>query len=535
VGQSIASGYGAGAVAYDQEELRQVLSQSLQINLSQGQLPAAEVWANHDDSLGNTNLMDRPERMEQLLLSAEKHLRDTGSTSGFDYIESRGMGNDKWKMKAEDLKETTLNNVALANDKQYKADKLKRGEDRRRLIVTAGQRLLKNPSDDLTDLVEQGLAAGIAGIKGDLNTVIKSHDPTGGQPFKMTNADKILLQEELSSKGTKEAQMDFLLANAAKIDNPTLTTWLGWAHSGSLFSLEKDPDYSAAVDYVKGELKKEGAGESWKDVEMHLKDIYLQLIETDEYKNAGTLERLNLSDKVLDMAMKRAGATNNQPNQPLSAEIERTDEVKAAAKAEQATIDNAITAMVQVEEAKKAQAQTTSLSNVQSFADGSSDTVPTLDDLRNLVSGGDVEISEDSAALINDAIKNAGGDVDEATLKNIITQVTDDESFKAKVLEEREARKAALTRDKDVRTGLSATRSLDPEVTIAREEQEDLEDAQDDLEAAERKLQIALGERAHNARGHKRVSSPKALAKAEEAVKRAQEELTYAEKVISIK
>ena len=107
IGQAVSSGYGAGAVAYDQEELRQTLSQSLQVGLSQGQLPAADVWANYDASLVNTNLMDRQEAMEQLLLSAEKTLRDTGSTSGFDYIESRGMGNDAWKMKAEDLKETT--------------------------------------------------------------------------------------------------------------------------------------------------------------------------------------------------------------------------------------------------------------------------------------------------------------------------------------------------------------------------------------------------------------------------------------------
>lgn len=430
VSQTLSQGYGDGAVAYDREDMKQTIAQTLDVDLSQGVLSEEESIAAFDARMVQHFGGNRQPAMEELLVQAEKHLRKTGSTAIYDYIEARGMGNDAWKLKAASQKDSVLDEVALANDKQYKADKLKREELRRQLIVQGGQRLLVNPNDDLADLVEKGLAAGVAGMQGDINTIIKSHDPTGGQPFRMTNTDKILLQDELSSKATQEAQMDFLLANAKKIDNPTLTTWLGWVNSGSLFSIEDDPDYSAAVDFVKGELAKEGASESWKDVQLHLRDIYLQLIETDEYKNAGNLARLEMSDKALDLAMKRAGVTNNQPNQPLSAEIERTEAAEAAAAEEQAKLDAEIEVIRKAEEAQKLVLKTKALNNVKAFASGSSENVPTLEDIRKLAADEDVQLSGDSITLINDAVRTAGADIDEGTLQEIIKQVASEEVSK---------------------------------------------------------------------------------------------------------
>ena len=540
VSQTLSQGYGDGAVAYDREDMKQTIAQTLDVDLSQGVLSEDESIAAFDARMVQHFGGNRQPAMEELLVQAEKHLRKTGSTAIYDYIESRGMGNDDWKLRAASQKDSVLDEVALANNKQYKADQLKRGEDRRKLIVEAGQRLVKNPNADLSDLVNEGLAAGIAGIKGDMNTVIKNHDPTGGQSFKMTNKDKIQLWDEFSSKGTKEAQTDFLMANAEKIDSDTFNTWLGWVNSGSIYSLEKDPDYLAAVDFVKGELAKEGASESWKDVQLHLRDIYLQLIERDEYKNADGLVRLEMSDKALDLAMKRAGVTNNQPNQPLSAEIKRTEEAEAVAVEEQEAIDSAIAAMEQVEEAKKAQAQTTSLSAIQSFADGSSDTIPTLDDLRNLISDEDVEISENTIALVNDAIKNAGGGLDEAALTDIVNRIAGEEASKAEIKQSREKRKEELTRFYGGKTGQNKVK--DPEAVaakrIAEEDEEALEEAEEAVSKAEKKLQMERGEINRTFRGKirpKRQGSAESIAKAEENLEKAQEELAYAEKVISIK
>ena len=540
IGQSLATSYSAATVAYDKEEMKQTIAQTLEVDLSQGVLSQDEAIAAFDARMVQHFGGNRQPVMEELLVQAEKHFRGTGSTAIYDYIEKRGMGNDAWKLKAASQKESVLNEVALANNRQYNADKRKRDEERRQIIVTAGQRLLVNPNDDLNDLVEKGLAAGIDGIKGDLNTVIKNHAPPAAQPFKMTNTDKGQILDELSSKGTKEAQMDFLMANAEKIDPETFNTWLGWVNSGSIYSLEKDPDYSAAVDFVKGELAKEGASESWKDVQLHLKDIYLQLIERDEYKNASPTERLNMSDKVLEHAMKRAGVTDNKPNQPLSAEIERTEAAEAVAAEEQQVIDDAITAMEQVEEAKKAQAKSASLSNVQAFASGSSDTVPTLGDLRNLISDKGVKLSDNTVSLINDAIKSAGGDVDEATLTDIVNRIAGDESSKESIKDSRDKRKEELVRFYGNKSGQSKIKDPEAAATkrIAEEEEEALEEAEEAVSKAEKKLQMERGEINRTFRGKirpKSIGSAESIAKAEENLEKAQEELAYAEKVISIK
>ena len=345
VGQSIASGYGAGAVAYDQEELRQVLSQSLQIGLSQGQLPAADVWANHDASLGNTDLMDRKERMEQLLLSAEKHLRDTGSTSGFDYIEKRGMGNDKWKMNAEDIKDAAIDDLAVQNDRGRKKLLNERTDKKVDLMTQASLRLQEDPYADLSDLETMALESKIPNFRNLTEGLRADYGKQTGE-FKMGLTDRVELYKHLSSLPTKEKQLQFLVDNSSTIDRATQGTWLGYVNSGSLPTFRDDDNYIAVTDTLDKELEFGGAKENSFQVQAHVDDLFYQMVQTEKWQAAEPLERMSIAQQIVQAAKELAGVGVTQGvNQPLTFKREEAEAKKVKAdtdKAEQERMDEVL-------------------------------------------------------------------------------------------------------------------------------------------------------------------------------------------------
>jgi hypothetical protein len=336
VSQTLAQGYGKAAVVYDQEELRQTLSQSLQVGLSQGQLPAADVWANYDASLVNTNLMDRQEAMEQLLLSAEKTLRDTGSTSGFDYIESRGMGNDKWKMMAEDIKERALNDVAIKNERDRKNLLSARTDKKVDLLSQSSLRLLENPNADLDDLEAEALENGIYNFRNLTEGLRADYGKQTGE-FKMGLNDRVELYKQLSSLPTKEGQLQFLIDNSSTIDRATQGTWLGFINSGSLPDFRDEKEYIAVKGTLDKELEFGGAKENSFQVQGHLDDLFYQIVQTEKWKNAEPLERMSIARDVVKAAKELAGVGVKQGvNQPLTFKRE-----EAAAKEVKTDVDKA--------------------------------------------------------------------------------------------------------------------------------------------------------------------------------------------------
>jgi len=295
IGQSLASGYGTGAVAYDQEELRQTLSQSLQVGLSQGQLPAADVWANYDASLVNTNLMDRQEAMEQLLLSAEKTLRDTGSTSGFDYIESRGMGNDAWKMRAEDTRDAALAEILRKEeaDDRRNANALVKAKYAYESEVS--QILDADPDADLTDVISKAVQDGIPNAKRLADGYSKDYSTSS--EIVLSPDKEAKLRHQFFQLTTTKQRDQFLLNNASIIPKE-LRTHLR-SNVATFNGYDKDKAYTQQLKLMSDLVEEFGEEDQYHSIINQFSIDYAVWFDSDDYQSTPVSARPAKAQELL--------------------------------------------------------------------------------------------------------------------------------------------------------------------------------------------------------------------------------------------
>lgn len=315
IGQAVADGYGEGVVAYDQLELREALSEGLQLELNNG---TPDAWANYDSMLVANNLMDRKEAMEQIREDAAHRLRTTGDSSGFDYMLETGMGNSKWKDATDDLRESIINDLAVKNDAARKRKLNAQTDTKADLLTQASQRLLTDPNADLSDLEATALENKISGFRGLTNTLRKDYGLASGE-YKMDLTDRVELYKQLSSLPTKEKQLQFLIDNGQIIDRSTQGTWLGYVNSGSLPTFRDDDNYKAVVKTLDQELEYSGGEDSLFLVQSHLDDLFFQVVQGERWINADPLERMAMAQEIVQVARQRAGVgEEGGANQPLT-------------------------------------------------------------------------------------------------------------------------------------------------------------------------------------------------------------------------
>lgn len=331
IGQAVADGYGDGTVKYDQLELRETLSESLQLELDND---TPNAWANYDSMLVANNLMDRKEAMEQIREDAAHRMRTTGDESGFEYMKETGMGNGKWKDKTEDLRESIVTDLAVKNDAERKRMLNARTDTKADLLTQASQRLLTDPNADLSDLEATALENKISGFRGLTNTLRKDYGLASGE-YKMDLTDRVELYKQLSSLPTKEKQLQFLIDNSTTIDRSTQGTWLGYVNSGSLPTFRDDDNYKAVVKGLDQELEySTGGTDSLFLVQAHLDDLFFQVVQGERWVNADPLERMAIAQDIVQVARQRAGVgEEGGANQPLTFKRQE-QEAEAAALAE---------------------------------------------------------------------------------------------------------------------------------------------------------------------------------------------------------
>ena len=334
IGQSLATSYSAATVAYDKEEMKQTIAQALDVDLSQGVLSKDESIAAFDARMVQHFGGNRGPAMEELLVQAEKHLKDTGSTAIFDYIESRGMGNDKWKMKAEDIKDSAMNDLALQNDRDRKKLLNERTDKKVDLMTQASLRLQQDPYADLSDLETMALESKIPNFRNLTEGLRADYGKQTGE-FKMGLNDRVELYKQLSSLPTKEKQLQFLIDNSSVIDRATQGSWLGYVNSGSLPTFRDDDNYKAVVKSLDQELEFGGAKENAFQVQAHVDDLFFQMVQTEKWQVAEPLERMSIAQEIVQAAKELAGVGVNQGvNQPLTFKREEAKAEKAKAEAD---------------------------------------------------------------------------------------------------------------------------------------------------------------------------------------------------------
>lgn len=326
IGQAVADGYGAGTVAYDQTELRETLSQSLQMELDNGTPNAV---ANFDAMLVANNLASRKESMEIMREEAAHRMRTTGDESIFDYITETGMGNGKWKDATDKIREGIANKRAVDNDNDRKRMLNARTDTKADLMVQAATRLNEDPHANLDDLNNKALEAGISDFKGSSNTLRKTYNPASTGEYKMDLNDRVELYKALSALPTKEKQLAFLQENSTTIDRATQGTWLGYVNSGSLPTFRDDENYKAVVKGLDQKLETTGAEDSLFLVQQHLDDLFFQVVQEERWVNAGVLERMSMAQDIVVIAKERAGVgIEGSENQPLTF-AKQQQEIKA--------------------------------------------------------------------------------------------------------------------------------------------------------------------------------------------------------------
>ena len=333
IGQAVADGYGTGSVIYDQEELRGVLHQSLELDLVNGVPNAVEIF---DQGLQQGNKFSPQEAMEELRDAAAHQLRTTGNSEVFDYIEKKGMGSPKWQDATNRLRESVANEVAVKNDNDRRRMLNARTDTKAELMVEAAKRLNKDPYADLDDLNAQALEAGISDFKGSSGVLRKTYNPSSSGTYTMSVADKTTLQRRLTALPTRAQQLQFIEENSDVIDSSTASTWLGWINSGSIPNFYDNDVYKAAMKTLDQRIEfSQGSNENVFKIKEHVDDTMSQVVQGERWKKAeedGDIgEMMVIMQDVVSAATQLANAGAELSYTTSGREAEENAERQAAA------------------------------------------------------------------------------------------------------------------------------------------------------------------------------------------------------------
>ena len=307
--QAVAETYGKASVDFDQREMRETFSQELQVSIANG---TPNAWDSYDARLVDTGLMSRPEAMAQIQSDAEHLYRTTGDTSGFDYMEAKGMGNNAFKAANEDKKEAITNDREIKANRAYQRDQKVKAKTKSDLMVQVSTRLSEDPNADLDDLEQQAIEAGIGDFRGTTNTLRKSYNPSMNKDYKMDLSTRVELQRQLTELPTLQQQLQFMEENSSIIDSSTGSQWLGWINSGSIPTFRDDEVYKSVMKSLDDKMEfEQGSTENVFRIKQHIDDAMIKTVQGDVWKQAqadGDIgELMDIMERITTAATTLAG------------------------------------------------------------------------------------------------------------------------------------------------------------------------------------------------------------------------------------
>ena len=168
--QAVAETYGKAAVEFDQRELRDTLTQELQVGLMGNPENKMEAVRLFDERLRTVSAdgaraMSNPEAMEELKVNAAHIYRTTGDDTLYTYMEAQGMGNPKFKDKVADEKDAITADMLRkeeATDKKAKNERIKAQYNFESEVAGL---LDGDPDADLDEVVSKAIENGVPNAK----------------------------------------------------------------------------------------------------------------------------------------------------------------------------------------------------------------------------------------------------------------------------------------------------------------------------------------------------------------------------------
>ena len=298
IGQSLATSYSAATVAYDKEEMKQTIAQTLEVDLSQGVLTQEQAIAAFDERMVQHFGGNRQPAMEELLVQAEKHLKDTGSTAVFDYIESRGMGNDKWKLRAEDIRDTTLAEIHREEEAKDRRDANARVKAKYNYEAQVAKILDADPDADLTAVISEAVQNGLPNAKRLADGYRKDY----------SKSSEIVLSPEKEAKVrhqffqlTTTKQRDQFLLNNASIIPKELRTHLR-SNVATFNGYDKDKAYTQQLKLMSDLVEEFGNESQYHSIINQFSIDYAIWFDSDDYQATPVSARPAKAEEILKNA-----------------------------------------------------------------------------------------------------------------------------------------------------------------------------------------------------------------------------------------
>lgn len=302
IGQAVAEGYGKGTVAYDQTELRETLSQGLQLDLDNGTPNAV---ANFDAMLVANNLADRSEAMEIIRDEAAHRMRTTGDETVFEYIEETGMGNGKWKDNTEDLRDSIRADALRKEDETFQREKNTRLKAKYSFEDTIAQMIDADPNVDLSEEISKAIAAGVPNAKRLANAAVKDY-ASGDITMSATKEANV---RDAFFKLNTTAQRDAFLVNNASILSKELKSHLR-SNVATFNGYDKDVAFKQQLKLMSDIVEEFGADEDkYHSIVNQFSIDYATWFASDDYQSVAPPQRPAKAQELLQSAAAGLGVS----------------------------------------------------------------------------------------------------------------------------------------------------------------------------------------------------------------------------------
>lgn len=295
IGQAVADGYGAGTVKYDQTELRETLSQGLQLDLANGTEGA---WESFDTLLVANNLMDRTEAMEQIREEAAHAMRETGDESGFEYMKEKGMGNSKWKDATEDLRDSIRAEALRKEDEEFQREKDTRVKAKYSFEDTIAKMINEDPNADLSEEITKAIEAGVPNAKRLANAAVKDY-ASGDITMSATKEANV---RDAFFKLKTTAQRDAFLVSNASILSKELKSHLR-SNVATFNGYDKDIAFKQQLKLMSDLVEEFGADEDqYHSIVNQFSIDYATWFSSDDYQSLPVAQRPAKAQELLQSA-----------------------------------------------------------------------------------------------------------------------------------------------------------------------------------------------------------------------------------------
>ena len=339
--QAVAETYGKAAVEFDQRELRDTLTQELQVGLMGNPENKMEAVRLFDERLRTVSAdgaraMSNPEAMEELKVNAAHIYRTTGDDTLYTYMEAQGMGNPKFKDKVADEKDAITADMLRkeeATDKKAKNERIKAQYNFESEVAGL---LDGDPDADLDEVVSKAIENGVPNAKRLANGYKK--DYTSDSEITISPQKDATLRSQFFGLKTVKQRDQFLLRNAGSIPKD-LRSHLR-SNVATFNGYDKDVAFKQQLKLMGDLVEEFGDEDQYHSIVNQFSIDYAQWFESDDYTNVPVSQRVAKAQELLQNAAAGLGvAFDDQAfvklnvggtTQEIIDEAQGVDEIQAA-------------------------------------------------------------------------------------------------------------------------------------------------------------------------------------------------------------